>query len=208
MDLKFLLFLKGFVIGLLINAPVGPIGILCIRRSFTEGKVLGFVSGLGVATVDAIYGLVAAFGLTFISNFLIQQQLWIRLIGGFLLLYLGVKVFRARSVKKVTLPRASSLLSAYVSMFFVTLTNPVTFLSIAAIFAGLGVPGMYGNDTPIIALVFGLLIGSTVWWLLVSHTIHLFGKKLTHFGLKWVNEISGVLILGFGVAVLLSLLVG
>jgi threonine/homoserine/homoserine lactone efflux protein len=93
-------------------------------------------------------------------------------------------------------------------MFFVTLTNPVTFLSIAAIFAGLGVPGMYGDHTPIIALVFGLLIGSMIWWLLVSHTIHFFGRNLTHLGLKWVNGISGVLLLAFGVVILLSLLVG
>jgi threonine/homoserine/homoserine lactone efflux protein len=206
MDLNFLLFLKGFIIGLLINAPIGPIGILCIRRSFTEGRVLGFVSGLGVATVDALCGLVAGFGLTFISNFLIRQQLWIRLFGGLLLLCLGIKIFRARSLKEAALPQASGLLSTYVSMFFVTLTNPVTFLSIAAIFAGLGVPGKYGNYTPIIALVFGLFIGSTLWWLLVSHSIHLFRQKLTHLELKWISGISGVFILGFGLVILLSLL--
>jgi len=207
MDLNFLLFLKGFIIGLLINVPVGPIGILCIRRSFTEGRALGFVSGLGVATVDAIYGVVAAFGLTFISNFLIHQQPWIRLFGGFLLLGLGMKIFRARSVREVALPTTTGLLSAYISTAFVTVTNPVTFLSIAAIFAGLGVPKMYGNYTPIVVLVFGLFIGSTLWWLLVSHSIHLFRRKLTHRGMKWVSGISGVFILGFGLAILLSLLI-
>jgi len=207
MNLNFLLFLKGFIIGLLINAPVGPIGILCIRRSFTEGRVLGFVSGMGVATVDTIYGAVAAFGLTFISNFLIHQQLWIRLLGGLLLLGLGMKIFRARSVQEVALPTAAGLLSAYVSTFFVTLTNPVTFLSIAAIFAGLGIPEMYGTYTPIIALVFGLFMGSTLWWFLVSHSIHLFRGKLKHRGLKWVSGISGVLLVGFGLVILLSLLI-
>jgi len=207
MDLNFPFFLKGFIIGLLINAPVGPIGILCIRRSFMEGRVLGFVSGLGVATVDTVYGVVAAFGLTFISNFLIHQQLWIRLFGGFLLLGLGMKILWTRSVKEVASPKTTGLVGAFVSTFFVTLTNPVTFLSIAAIFAGLGVPGMYGNYTPIIALVFGLFIGSTLWWLLVSHSIHLFRRKLTHRGLKWVSGISGVLISGFGLVILLSHLV-
>jgi threonine/homoserine/homoserine lactone efflux protein len=207
MDLNFPFFLKGFIIGLLINAPVGPIGILCIRRSFTEGRALGFVSGLGVATVDAMYGVVAAFGLTFISNFLTHQQLWIRLFGGFLLLGLGIKILWTRSVKEVASPKATGLVGTFVSTFFVTLTNPVTFLSIAAIFAGLGVPGVYGNYTPIIALVFGLFIGSTFWWLLVSHSIHLFRRKLTHRGLKWVSGISGVLILGFGLVILLSLLI-
>ena len=207
MDLNFLLFLKGFIIGFLINAPVGPIGILCIRRSFAEGRILGFVSGLGVATVDAIYGVVAAFGLTFISNVLIHQQLWIRLLGGFLLLGLGMKIYRARPGQEVALPTATGLLSAYVSTFFVTLTNPVTFLSIAAIFAGLGIPKMYGTHTPIIALVFGLFIGSTLWWLLVSHSIHFFHGKLPHHGLKWVNATSGLLIVGFGLVILLSLLI-
>ncbi len=207
MNLNFLLFLKGFIIGLLINAPIGPIGILCIRRSFTEGRLLGFVSGLGVATADAIYGVVAACGLTFISNFLIYQQLWIRLLGGFLLLGLGMKIFRARSVREVALPKATGLLSAYISTVFVTLTNPVTFLSIAAIFAALGVPGMYGNYTPIIALVFGLFIGSTLWWLLVSNSIHFFRRKKTDLELKWVNGISGVLITGFGLVILLSLVI-
>jgi threonine/homoserine/homoserine lactone efflux protein len=207
MNLNLLLFLRGFIIGLLINAPVGPIGILCIRRSFAEGRILGFVSGVGVATVDAIYAVVAAFGLTFISNFLIHQQLWIRLFGGFLLLGLGMKIFRARSEKEVASPKAVGLSGAYVSMFFVTLTNPVTFLSIAAIFAGLGVPGMSEHYTPIIALVFGLFIGSILWWLLLSHGIHLLHQKATHLELKWVNRISGVLIFGFGLVILLSLLI-
>ncbi len=207
MDLNLLLSLKGFIIGLLINAPVGPIGILCIRRSFAEGRVLGFVSGLGVATADAIYAVVAAFGLTFISNFLIHQQLWIRLLGGFLLLGLGIKILRARSVKEGASPKTAGLLSACVSMFFVTLTNPVTFLSIVAIFAGLGVPGTYENYTPIMALVFGLFIGSTLWWFLLSHGIHLFHQKVIHLELKWVNRISGVLISGFGLVILLSLLI-
>jgi threonine/homoserine/homoserine lactone efflux protein len=207
MHLSILLFLKGFIIGLLINAPVGPIGILCIRRSFTEGRVLGFVSGLGVATADAIYSGVAAFGLTFISNFFIHHQLWIRLFGGFLLLGLGMKIFRARSVREVASPRTAGLLSAYVSMFFVTLTNPVTFLSITAIFASLGVPGMCDNYTPIMALVSGLFIGSTLWWFLLSHGIHLLHQKVNNLELKWVNRISGLLIFGFGLVILLSLLI-
>jgi threonine/homoserine/homoserine lactone efflux protein len=162
---------------------------------------------LAVATVDAIYGLVAAFGLTFISNFLMYQQGWIRLFGGLLLLYIGMKIFRARSVKEVAPPKVSGLLRAYISTFFVTLTNPVTFLSIAAVFAGLGNTRMYGYLTPIIALVLGLFIGSALWWFLVSNSIHFFRRKKTNLELKWVNRISGVLITGFGLVILLSLLI-
>jgi len=197
----------GFIVGFLINAPVGPIGILCIRRSFTEGRTVGFISGLGVATVDAIYGLVAGFGLSFISNFLTHQQVWIRLFGGFLLLGIGIKILRTRSAKGVAPPKVSGLLRAYVSTFFVTLTNPITFLSIAAIFAGLGNTKMYGTPAPIIALVLGIFIGSTLWWFLVSYSIHFFRPKKSDLELRWVNGISGALITGFALVILLSLFI-
>ncbi len=157
--------------------------------------------------MDAIYGLVAGFGLTFISNFLMHQQGWIRLFGGLLLLCIGMKIFRAKSIKEVAPPQVSGLLRAYVSTFFVTLTNPVTFLSIAAVFAGLGNTRMYGYPAPIIALVLGLFIGSTLWWFLVSNAIHFFRRRKTNLELKWVNGISGVLITGFGLVILLSLLI-
>jgi threonine/homoserine/homoserine lactone efflux protein len=180
---------------------------LCIRRSFIEGRAVGFISGLGVATVDAIYGLVAGFGLTFISNFLIHQQIWIRLFGGLLLLCIGMKIFRAKSVKELAQSKVTNLLRAYISMFFVTSTNPVTFLSIAAVFAGLGGIRMDGSLAPIIALVLGLFIGSTLWWFFVSHSIHFFRRKKTDLELKWVNRISGGLITGFGLVILLSLFI-
>ena len=180
---------------------------MCIRRSFTEGRTVGFISGLGVATADAIYGFVAGFGLTFISNFLTHQQVWIRLFGGFLLLGIGMKIFWTRSVKEVGPPKVSGLLRAYVSTLFVTLTNPVTFLSIAAVFAGLGYTRMDRSLIPIIALVLGVFIGSTLWWLFVSHSIHFFRRKKTDLEWKWVNRISGVLITGFALVILLSLII-
>ncbi len=85
------LFFRGLVIGFSIAAPVGPIGVLCIRRTLANGKISGLVSGLGAATADALYGCVAGFGLTFISSLLIDQQMWLRLFGGLFLCYLGVK---------------------------------------------------------------------------------------------------------------------
>lgn len=155
--------------------------------------------------MDAIYGLVAGFGLTFISNFLMRQQVWIRLFGGLLLLGIGMKIFWAGSVKEVVSLKVSGPLRAYVSTFFVTLTNPVTFLSIAAVFAGLGNMRIDGSLIPIIALVLGLFLGSMLWWFLVSNSIHFFRWKKTDLELKWVNRISGVLITGFALAILLSL---
>src|SRR5438874_12570895 len=87
------IFVRGLILGFSIAAPVGPIGVLCIRRSMAEGRVVGLVSGLGAATADAIYGAVAAFGLTFVSALLVSQQLWLRIIGGAFLCYLGIKTF-------------------------------------------------------------------------------------------------------------------
>lgn len=134
-----------------------------------------------------------------------RQQVWIRLFGGLLLLGIGMKIFWVRSVKEVVSLKVSGLLRAYISTFLVTLTNPVTFLSIAGVFAGLGNTGTYGNITPILSLVLGLFIGSTLWWFLVSNSIHFFRRKKTDLELKWVNRISGVLITGFALAILLSL---
>ena len=202
MDISF--FLKGLIIGFSIAAPVGPIGVLCLRRTLAQGRLSGFVSGLGAATADAIYGCIAGLGLTFISSLLIHQQLGLRLIGGAFLCYLGIKTFTSLSTQaaKVT---GSSLLSAYVSTFFLTLTNPLTMLSFAAVFAGLGVANTSANYLLAIILVLGVFTGSALWWLLLCGCIGLVLTKVTAKRLQWVNRISGIIITMFGVVALLSL---
>ena len=199
-------FLRGLIIGFSIAAPVGQIGVLCIRRTLAEGRISGLVSGIGAATADAIYGCVAGFGLTFISNTLIGQQLWIRLIGGLFLCYLGLKTFFARPAKQVAPIEGRGLTAAYASTFVLTLTNPLTILSFAAIFAGLGVASAEGNYLSAGVLVLGVFMGSALWWLMLSCGVGLFREKLNTTGLRWVNRISGAIILGFGVVALLSLL--
>jgi len=131
--------LRGIIIRFSIAAPVGPIGVLCIRRTLAEGRVYGLISGLGAATADAIYGCVAGFGLTFISSFLISQQIWLRLIGGGFLCLLGIRIFLSEPAKQAASTKGNGFLSAYASTFLLTATNPMTILSFAAIFAGLGV---------------------------------------------------------------------
>src|SRR3712207_2953311 len=132
------LFLEGIIIGLAIAAPVGPIGVLCIRRTLADGRTSGFVSGLGAATADAVYGAIAAFGLTLITDFLLGGASWLRLVGGAFLLYLGIKTFLARPAERAAEVRGGGLPGAYASTLFLTLTNPTTILSFVAIFAGLG----------------------------------------------------------------------
>lgn len=196
--------LKGVVIGFSIAAPVGPIGVLCIRRTLSDGRTAGLVSGMGAATADAVYGSIAGFGLTFVSSTLIAQQTWLRLAGGAFLIYLGVKTFLARPAEPSTTPSTSGLASAYASTFFLTLTNPMTILSFAAMFAGLGLAGAGGDYVSAAALVGGVFIGSALWWLILSSSAGAFRKKFNPRGMRWVNRTSGVIITGFGVVALLS----
>jgi threonine/homoserine/homoserine lactone efflux protein len=204
MDLSFLL--RGLIIGLSIAAPVGPIGVLCIRRTLAEGRTYGLLSGLGAATADAIYGCIAGFGLTFISSILINQQMWLRLIGGVFLCYLGIRAFLSKPVEQATPAKAKSLVGAYASTFFLTLTNPMTMLSFAAIFAGVGVVSAGANYVSATVLVLGVFLGSVLWWFILTGGVSLFRAKFKSNWLRWVNRISGIIIFGFGVIVLISLI--
>jgi threonine/homoserine/homoserine lactone efflux protein len=201
---NFSLLLRGFVIGLSIAAPVGPIGVLCIRRTLAEGRVAGFVSGLGAATADMLFGCVAGFGLTFISNVLLAQQFWFRLIGGLFLCYLGVKTLLSRPAEVAATAQGKGLFGAYTSTLFLTATNPLTVLAFAAIYAGVG--GAVGDYRAALTLIAGVFAGSALWWLLLSGGVSLFRAKFDARSLLWVNRISGTVIAGFGVFTLFSLL--
>ena len=206
---KFLL--RGLLIGISIAAPVGPIGLLCIRLTLAEGRATGLVSGLGAATADALYGCIAGFGLTFISGLLVEQQFWFRLIGGLFLCYLGVKTFLARPAEKTSPSEKSSLAGArlfksYASTFFLTLTNPVTILSFAAIFAGLGLASIGQDYVSAAVLVVGVFLGSALWWLTLSGGVSMVRKKVSLSVMQWLNRLSGVVITGFGLFSLFSLI--
>lgn len=197
--------LKGFILGLSIAAPVGQIGVLCIRRTLAYGRSVGFVSGLGAATADAVYGCVAAFGLTAISAFLVSQQAWMRLLGGLFLIYLGVRIFLEHPAESAAPADRRGFASAYFSTFFLTLANPTTILSFAAIFVGLGVVASTGEYLTALALVCGVFIGSATWWFFLSGAISLFRRRLDTGWLVWVNRISGTILAVLGVASLASL---
>lgn len=203
MDITFLL--RGLVIGFSIAAPVGPIGVLCVRHTLAEGRASGLVSGLGAATADAIYGCIAGFGLTFISNFLVKQQVWLHLIGGLFLCYLGLKTLLAKPLEQAALAKGNGgFVGAYASTFFLTLTNPMTIISFAAIFAGLGLAATSGKYVSAGVLVLGVFIGSALWWLILSGGVGVFREKFNPHRLQWVNRVSGAIITGFGLFALLS----
>lgn len=193
------------MIGFSIAAPVGPIGVLCIRRTLAEGWASGLASGFGAATADALYGSVAGFGLTFISSILIREQFWLRLIGGVFLCYLGIKTFRSIPHQQAAPARGFGLAGDYGSTFFLTLTNPMTILSFAAVFAGLGVVNANGSYLSAGILVCGVFIGSALWWFILSIGVTLLRARFNPQGLLWVNRISGLIIMGFGLLAFLSL---
>lgn len=190
--------LRGGVIGLAIAAPVGPIGLLCIRRTISDGRLAGLVSGLGAATADALYGGVAAFGLTSISEVLAERAFLLRIIGGVFLIYLGVRTFlKPPPEHGEEIPPPGNLALMYASTFLLTMTNPTTILSFAAVFAGLGLngtAGLAGAST----LVMGVFLGSALWWLFLSAGIGFVGGRISSGGAWWIQNVSGCVLFGFG----------
>ena len=200
-------FLKSLFIGFVIAAPVGPIGVLCARRTLLHGRRAGLFSGMGAATADAIYGFIAAFGLTFISDFLVVHQTLLRLVGGAILVFLGVKAFGARPVKKNELPRsARHYAGMYSTTFFLTLTNPMTIFSFAAVFAGFGLAGIKGSALSSGVLVLGVFLGSALWWLFLVALFTLYGRRFHSHELVWVNRVTGAIITASGFLAVGSLL--
>jgi len=191
-------FLKGLAIGFSIAAPVGPIGLLCIRRSLADGLFIGLVTGLGAATADAAYGCVAGFGLTAVSGFLVGQKFWLGLVGGLFLCWLGIHSFLAKPAEQgsdSTIPATAG--PAYLSTFGLTLTNPMTILSFAAVFAGFGLGAAtdYGAATLLVA---GVFIGSAAWWLLLSGATSLLRGRVNARWMQAVNRASGAILFAFG----------
>ena len=198
--------IKGLLIGFSIAAPVGPIGVLTIKRTLTEGRISGFVTGMGAAFADTIYGIIAGFGLTAISSFLLTQEFWIKLIGGLFLLYLGIKSFLTKPVSKAANVDSQGLLNNFISTFFLTITNPTTILSFLSIFAGLGFGTTKTDYSSSMTLVLGIFIGSALWWLILSSLVGFYQSKITPDRLIWINKLSGLIIISFGLFALYSCL--
>jgi threonine/homoserine/homoserine lactone efflux protein len=159
-------FVRGLAIGFAIAAPVGAIGLLCIRRTLTNGRLAGFISGLGAATADAFYGAVAALGLTAVSGAMVNHQNAVRLVGGIFLLYLGVRTALSQPAVETGAGSPRGLAVAFGSTLALTLTNPTTILSFAAVFAGFGLGTAAADRGSAALMVGGVFLGSALWWLL------------------------------------------
>jgi threonine/homoserine/homoserine lactone efflux protein len=190
------LTLRGFVLGFTIAAAVGPISLLVIRRTLTEGRVVGLASGLGVATADATYGAIAAFGLGAITQALVEARHLLGLVGGLFLLWLAWKTARAEPHDPAAVrPRRGGLAGAYLSILGLTLTNPMTILSFAALFAGLGVTSGEPGGAALVTL--GVLLGSGAWWVVLTSVVSVLQTRITTSWVRRINVASGVAIGAF-----------
>ena len=189
------LFLKGLLFGFLLAATVGPMWVLCFRRTLAQGPLAGFASGMGIAVADGLYGAVAAFGLTAVSGFLQRQSFWLGLAGGAFLAYLGIKTLLAQPSLDATPQEQLRHSTAFLSTLGLTLANPPTILAFAAIFAGLGlVVSDYGAAALLVA---GVFLGSASWWILLAAGAGWLRGRIGPGLIRGINVVSGLSILGF-----------
>jgi threonine/homoserine/homoserine lactone efflux protein len=199
MDLR--TFVRGIVIGLSVGAPLGPVGLICLRRMLAQGAVAGLASGLGAATADALFGSITGFGLTYLTGPLVSHEGWLRVSGGLVLCALGVRFMLAHPHISMERVGRTGLFRAYSSAFLLTVTSPATVLSFVAMFAALGVVSG-GGRLSVGLLVAGVFTGSAFWWVVLATGTGALRHHLTPRGLTWVNRLSGGLIIAFGIAVL------
>lgn len=200
MDLSslLLLFFKGILIGFSVAAPVGPIGILCIRRTLSNQKILAILTGLGSASADAFYGSIAAFSLAGIADFLTNHDFYLRFFGGFLVAWIGFSVIASPPFKNENkLKERDSSLHAFTSAFALTMSNPITLVVFAAAFTAMGISPFYQSFSQASLLVTGVFIGACCWWITLITIIHFLKHKLSKQQLLWINRFSGIILIGF-----------
>lgn len=201
--------IKGIIVGFLASVPLGPVGVLCIQRTINKGRVSGIFSGMGAATVDAFFAVVAAFGLTFIITFIEEQHFYIQLIGGAVLILLGINIFRANPIKQIRRHRRkkNKLIEDYFSVLLLTLSNPLAIFLFVAAFAGIGMVSAEDSATKSWLIVAGVFSGAMIWWFLLTFLINIFRKKFRLKQLWWINKIAGLAIIVFGVAAMFSVFI-
>jgi threonine/homoserine/homoserine lactone efflux protein len=206
------LAIEGTIIGFLIALPVGPAAALCIRRSITVGAMAGYMTGIGAALGDAVFGAVAAFGLSFVEQFVNRNEALLRGLGGVILVVMGwfTMHHRLRTVGDPVADDREHLISTHLhyasSSFFITVFNPLTVMAFGAAFAGRNLAGVGANLADAVVLVTSVFAGALAWWFLLCVGAVWLRSRFTSVGLTWLNRISGAVILGFGVVALISVL--
>jgi threonine/homoserine/homoserine lactone efflux protein len=201
------LFVNGIIIGIALAAPVGPIAFVCIQRSLANGRLHGISSGFGIATADAFYAVVAAFGLSFISDFLLARQRFFRLFGGLALIAIGIRIVFSEPPKVTAAPENESLIADYSTILAIALANPLTIIFFTIIIPGFGVV-ISGNSwlSPAV-FVIGVFLGEMGWWIFLCGTLGSMRDYLTQERLYLINRLAGLVITAFGAVLIASLFV-
>jgi threonine/homoserine/homoserine lactone efflux protein len=202
---SFLTTCRGALLGLSIAAPVGPIGLLCIRRTLVDGWRIGLATGLGAATADAVYGAIAAGGLGAVSGLLVRHRFALQLAGGAFLLWIGIRTLRHRPPANAAPTKGPGIPGAFAATFALTLANPMTILSFVGLFAAMGL-GSGASTADSVLLVFGVFVGSAAWWLGLSAAVSGLRDRVTPGGMLWINRISGCAVAAYGLKTLAGLL--
>jgi len=200
------LFWKGIIIGLMVSIPLGPIGVLCVQRTLNKGRKSGFVSGLGAAAADTFFSLVAGLGISMIITFIKAQHLYFQVIGGIIVMYLGIHIFFTNPVKQLRLQRTSQnkLSQDFLSVFFLTVSNPMAIFFFLAMFAGVNLTGDEIKLFHVGLIVAGVFLGSASWWFLLTTLVNIFRNRFRLKSIWWMNKVAGVIIFFLGVAAILS----
>lgn len=193
---------KGLLVGMIISAPIGPVGILCLKRTITYGAYQGVFSALGAAVADTFYGFIAAFGLTVLSDFFLAYLNWIRPAGALFVLILGIHTFFKHHLPLKNASRRNSAIGYFTSTFFLTLTNPITILVFFALFAALGLAEAQNELLSGIFLLSGVFIGAMVWWLVFAKGLSFFRHLIDEKVLFFTHKIVGVLLVGCSLLIL------
>ncbi|MBN2743934.1 MAG: LysE family translocator [Marinilabiliaceae bacterium] len=191
MDFSF--FFDGFIVGLIASVPLGPIGVLCIQRTLSKGRWSGFISGLGAASSDAIYAIIACFSLSYVVSFIEKQMLWLQIFGVALMLFLGLRIFYSNPAKQLRRQKSNSknFVQDFASVFFLTISNPLYVFLFIGIFAGLRFVQPQNDIIGQMVLILGVLAGASAWWFVLTSIVNLFRAKINLRRLWWINKIAG-----------------
>lgn len=199
--MDFILFIKCILSGLLLAAPIGPVNLICIKRTLSEGRKSGVVVGLGAATADAFYGYAAAAGLNFLITFINEHEAAFRWIGGLFIAYLGWLTYRSAPQSQIADNKTSkTLFGLFAGIFLLTLTNPVTIFTYIATFSALGIAVLVTSLAKAAFAAFGVFLGSLLWWLILTSVVSVLRNKITTKSIGYINKIAGVLIILIGIA--------
>lgn len=206
--MEFIYLLNGFIIGLTASIPLGPVGLICIQKTLNGRLKNGIASGLGAASADTFFAIVAAFGISAVHNFIEAQQLYLRIAGGIILIGLGLKFFLTNPAIQIRKQRnrGNSMWADFVSVFVLTLSNPLTVFVFGAVFAGFGIIPDNSTWFEMSELVLGIFIGAGTWWIVLVSTVNVFRYKFRLRRLWWMNKIMGVIITAFGLFAIISVL--